>query len=72
MFASDPLPVTICHTNNAADIYNELLHTEALVVPKNSLERLKIWPKLDSKEFSMVGISEDESVADVILSSAGK
>ncbi|KAK0089904.1 hypothetical protein PV326_004329 [Microctonus aethiopoides] len=71
VFASDPLPVTICHTKNATDIYNELLHTEALVVPKNSLERLKIWPKLDSKEFSMVGISEDESVADVILSSAG-
>ncbi|KAK0167576.1 hypothetical protein PV327_004955 [Microctonus hyperodae] len=71
VFASHPLPVTICHTENADYIYNELLHTEALVVPKNSLERLKMWPKLESKEFSMVGISDDESVADVILSSAG-
>ncbi|XP_063992110.1 nitric oxide-associated protein 1 [Diachasmimorpha longicaudata] len=71
VFASASLPVTICKTEDANEIYDELLHTDALVVPINDPERLKIWPRLEYKDFTAKGISKDVSTCDVLLSSAG-
>ncbi|KAJ8666841.1 hypothetical protein QAD02_008503 [Eretmocerus hayati] len=71
VFASRHLPVTICKTEDADLIYNELLQTDAFVVPINDPDRLKMWPKLESKDLETEGIGEDESVSDVVLSSAG-
>lgn len=71
VFASKQLPITICQTADADNLYDELLKTEAFAVPTNDPERLKIWPALQGKEFSIRGIGEDESVADILLSSAG-
>lgn len=64
--------MTICKTIFADDLYSELLHTKAFGVPVNKPERLKLWPKLTSKDMEVIGISEEESAADVVLSSAGK
>lgn len=71
MFASETLPITICNTADADNIYNELLQTDALTVPVNNPERLKIWPSFEYKEFTAEGIGKDESVCDILLSSAG-
>ncbi|XP_017883737.1 nitric oxide-associated protein 1 [Ceratina calcarata] len=70
LFASKELPITICHTVDADEVYDRLLETDAFVVPANNPERLKKWPKLLSKEFKMTGIYR-ESAADVVLSSSG-
>ena len=71
VFASSVLPVTICSTENADSLYQELLRTEAFVVPVPDEDRLKVWPEMKSKEFTMLGDDERVSVADVLLSSAG-
>ncbi|KAH0550783.1 nitric oxide-associated protein 1 [Cotesia glomerata] len=71
VFASKELPITICHTVDASELYNKLLITEALAVPTNDPERLKLWPVFKPKEFTVQGIDKDESVADILLSSAG-
>lgn len=42
------------------------------VVPENSPDRLKHWPALGSKEMEVTGIGKNESIADIVLSSAGK
>lgn len=70
LFASKELPITICHTVDADEVYDQLLETEAFVVPANDPERLKSWPKLASKEFKVVGL-RNQSAADVVLSSIG-
>lgn len=71
LFTSKNLPITICHTKDADEIYEELLTTEAFAVPTNDPERLKVWPKLEGKEVKVTGIDRNESTADVILSSIG-
>ncbi|XP_033211799.1 nitric oxide-associated protein 1 [Belonocnema kinseyi] len=71
VFSSKELPITICETIWADEIYRELLETEAFGVPINNPERLKLWPELQSKDMEVLGLYEDESAADVILSSAG-
>ncbi|XP_024869274.1 nitric oxide-associated protein 1 [Temnothorax curvispinosus] len=71
IFSSSELPVTLTRTEDADSIYNELLKTEVFVVPENSPDRLKHWPALGSKEMEVTGIGNNESIADVILSSAG-
>ncbi|CAL7952519.1 unnamed protein product [Xylocopa violacea] len=70
LFTSTELPVTMCYTTDADEVYERLLETEAFVVPKNDPERLRVWPKLGSKEIRVTGIRR-ESGADVVLSSAG-
>ena len=72
IFASNHLPITMCKTENAEIIYNELLQSEAFEVPINNPDRLKMWPKLESKYLETIGIGDIESVADVLLSNAGK
>ncbi|XP_001599126.2 nitric oxide-associated protein 1 [Nasonia vitripennis] len=71
VFASNKLPITICEVEDSELVYNELLHTEAFVVPMNNPERLKMWPELKSKDFETIGVGHKESVSDVVLSSAG-
>lgn len=65
------MPVTVTNTVDADSIYNELLETKAFVVPESDPDRLKHWPALGSKEMEVIGIGKNESVADVVLSSAG-
>lgn len=71
IFASDELPITMCRVIDADYLYKELLHTEALVVPINNPQRLKVWPLLQSKQFEITGVSKIESAADIVLSNAG-
>ncbi|CAD1480270.1 unnamed protein product [Heterotrigona itama] len=72
LFASKHLPITMCRTTDADEVYDRLLTTKAFVVPVNDPERLKSWPKLlKSKEMNVVGVDREESVADVVLSSIG-
>lgn len=71
VFKSESLPVTICSTNDADMIYDKLLKTEAFVVPVNNPERLKIWPRFESKDFTITGLTKNRSVSDIILSNAG-
>ncbi|KAG7214171.1 hypothetical protein KM043_001520 [Ampulex compressa] len=71
VFASAQLPITICRTVDANDVYDRLLVTEALVVPTNHPARLKMWPGLRAKEIKVTGIKKYLSAADVVLSSAG-
>lgn len=65
------MPVTLTRTEDADDVYNELLETEVFVVPENNSERLKHWPALGSKEMEVTGAGKNESIADIVLSSAG-
>ncbi|GAB1859695.1 hypothetical protein CAJAP_00774 [Camponotus japonicus] len=71
IFSSRQLPITVTNTADADSIYDELLKTEAFVVPESNPERLKHWPALGSKEMEIIGIGRNESAADVVLSSAG-
>lgn len=64
--------MTLTRTADADDIYKELIKTKAFVVPENNPDRLKYWPALGSKEMEVTGIGDNESVADVVLSSAGR
>jgi nitric oxide-associated protein 1 len=48
VYASPNLPITICGTADADEVYEEFLGTEVLGVPCGSEERLSIWPKLES------------------------
>lgn len=70
LFASKKLPITICYTFDAEEIYNQLLETEAFVVPTNDQNRLKIWPKFKSKDIKITGV-KNESAGDIVLSSIG-
>ncbi|XP_011494780.1 PREDICTED: nitric oxide-associated protein 1 [Ceratosolen solmsi marchali] len=71
IFASNNLPITICKVKDAELVYNELLQTEAFVVPDSNPNRLKMWPELKSKDFKTIGIGESTSASDVVLSNAG-
>ncbi|XP_018374772.1 PREDICTED: nitric oxide-associated protein 1 [Trachymyrmex cornetzi] len=71
IFSSNELPITLTRTENADNVYNELLKTEAFVVPENNPDRLKHWPPLVSKEMEITGVGQNESISDIVLSSAG-
>lgn len=71
IFSSSQLPITIIHTTDADNIYNELIKTDAFVVPENNPERLKHWPALEAKQVEISGIGRGRSATDVVLSSAG-
>lgn len=72
MFSSPTLPVTIVQLKDAEVIYRNLLGTEIMVVPNGPEERLNQWPGLElAKEVNFMGIDNEESSADVTLSSAG-
>ncbi|XP_065332422.1 nitric oxide-associated protein 1 [Cloeon dipterum] len=72
IFSSDHLPITICETTQADEVYQTYAGSDLLVVPSGSEERLAMWPGLKkglSAKFE--GIHSKESVADVLFSSAG-
>lgn len=72
VFASEDLPVTICNTSNAEEMYAEFLGTPLMGVPFGGEDRLKMWPKLESgEEITVIGDGDKVSCADVTLSSAG-
>lgn len=71
IFSSSELPITLTRTEDADSVYNELLKTKAFVVPENNSDRLKHWPALGSKEMEVTGVGKNESIVDIVLSSAG-
>ncbi|KAL1465035.1 hypothetical protein WDU94_004631 [Cyamophila willieti] len=72
VMASNKLPITVCYTQYAEEVYNSLLGTKAFLVPCGSSERLKHWPALEGREISLVAQEEPNSIsADLVLSSAG-
>ncbi|XP_059486080.1 nitric oxide-associated protein 1 [Neocloeon triangulifer] len=72
IFSSPHLPVTICNTRSADQIYKTYLGSEVLQVPFGTEERLSIWPGLkQGLRSTFTGIGRMESVADVLFSSAG-
>ena len=71
VLASEHLPVTICETKNANELYKELLGTSILGVPLGQEDRLSSWPKLASQTYSVTGIGLKKSAADVVFSTAG-
>lgn len=73
VFSAENLPITVCKTENAEEIYAELLGSELFVVPTGQERRLKKWPELiSSKDLNVVGIDSRTACADVVLSSAGE
>lgn len=73
MFCSNELPITICKTEDAQELYDLFLGTEVFSVPSGSKDRLDKWPKLKSgTEIKVSGEDLDFACADIILSNAGK
>lgn len=72
MFASNQLPVVVCNTSDADEIYSEFLGTELLAVPCGDEDRLKSWPRLKSSDELRLSYTNDHHTpCDVVLSSAG-
>lgn len=66
------LPVLICVTEQAAELYEDLLNTDVLKVPVSDESRLKSWPHLESgPEIVVTGIEKHITTADIVLSSCG-
>jgi len=74
VFSAHTLPITVCNTEDADEVYDKLLGTHLLAVPCGSVERLSKWPGLSSYKNSiqLAGINEKTSCADIVLSSAGE
>ncbi|CAB0017175.1 unnamed protein product [Nesidiocoris tenuis] len=72
VFVSHRLPVTICFTEYADEVYNKLLGTEEFAVPSGGAERLQKWPPLKSRgNLKFAGLSKQECCGDIVLSSSG-
>ncbi|XP_050303854.1 nitric oxide-associated protein 1 [Anthonomus grandis grandis] len=74
VFRSNKLPITVCETQQADYIYEELLGSELFTVPifNDDIERQQKWPGLElSKNFKITGKDIEESSYDVVLSNAG-
>lgn len=73
VFCSENLPITICKTESAEEIYSELIGTDLFKVPTGQAARLRKWPALKpSKEFVVQGVGSRTGCADIVLSSAGE
>lgn len=74
VFSAHTLPITVCNTEDADEVYEKLLGTYLLAVPCGSIERLSKWPGLSSYKnpIQLTGINEKTSCADIVLSSAGE
>lgn len=71
VFCAESLPITICETKFAEDLYEKFVGTALLGVPIGT-ERLKLWPYLKaSKEIKCTGVDHNFSCIDVLLSSSG-
>lgn len=72
VFCSDSLPITVCKTEIAPELYRELLGTELFLVPTGQKSRLKKWPSLvASKDLLVKGVDSRTACTDVVLSSSG-
>ncbi|KAL1132191.1 hypothetical protein AAG570_010148 [Ranatra chinensis] len=72
VFASNGLPITVCTTENAENVYNSLIGTQFMAVPQGGQARLEKWPHLrPGLPINVCGISWKESCLDIVLSSAG-
>lgn len=73
VFSAHTLPITVCHMEDADDVYEELLGSHLFAVPCGSRERLSKWPGLScyDKPIQLTGINDKISCADIVLSSAG-
>ncbi|KAF6204698.1 hypothetical protein GE061_018859 [Apolygus lucorum] len=72
VFVSRELPITICFTNDAEEVYETLLESDKFVVPYNDAQRLEKWPSLKHKEeFKFSGLSKYKCCGDIVLSSCG-
>lgn len=72
MFCASTLPITVCKTEDCEEIYQDLLGTDVLAVPRGSEERLQKWPALRAAEdITLKSQDQTKSCADVVLSSAG-
>ncbi|KAK4875888.1 hypothetical protein RN001_012310 [Aquatica leii] len=73
VFCSESLPITICYTEHAQELYNTFLGTDLLVVPKGSEERMKQWPHLKEAQLPLhlKGVQNNVSCGDILLSNAG-
>lgn len=72
VFSSSSLPITICQTDIADELYREFLGSKFFAVPTGNSDRLKFWPGLKtSKDFTVTGVDKNYACADVVLSSSG-
>ncbi|XP_059611861.1 nitric oxide-associated protein 1 [Phlebotomus argentipes] len=72
VYSSLRLPILVCHTSKAEEIYADLLTTDALQVPQNLSERSKAWPSLQCGcEFRVTGERSAITVTDIVFSSIG-
>ncbi|XP_067142955.1 nitric oxide-associated protein 1 [Centruroides vittatus] len=71
VFASDDLPIHMVYLEQAEKFYKNNVGTELLRVPKGGSDRLKDFPELVPKEFTVTGQGWKESSTDILLSSAG-
>lgn len=73
VFRSNELPITVCYTETADEVYSNLLGTTLFKVPIDENDRLSKWPNLElAKTFSIAGVSWKQSAKDVVLSNAGE
>lgn len=72
VFVSKDLPITICFTSDAQEVYDKLLGSDYFTVPSPEPERLQKWPGLKSKpEIKFSGIGKMVCCGDIVLSSSG-
>lgn len=73
VFSAETLPVTICSTSDAFDVYETLLGSDMFAVPCGSPDRLATWPplKVHETDFEIEGENWRKSCADIVFSSAG-
>lgn len=73
VFRSNELPITVCYTKAADELYSSLLGTTLFKVPIDQNDRLSKWPSLElAKTFSVTGVKWNQSAKDVVLSNAGE
>ncbi|KAJ9597758.1 hypothetical protein L9F63_011366 [Diploptera punctata] len=73
VFASELLPITVCNTDDAEELYKVLLGSKLLAVPCGEQARLSQWPALEPhpNTLELEGTNSRKSSGDIILSSAG-
>lgn len=74
MYSSLELPVLICDTASAEQVYQDGLRSEMFKVPTPEEERLKTWPELQSTTDGDLEIASEGSAlisGDIVLSCCG-
>ncbi|XP_072177755.1 nitric oxide-associated protein 1-like [Diadema setosum] len=71
VFSHKALPIKVMDTDKADSVYAEKAGEKYFVVPEGGKERMQNFPPLQSREFSLTGIGQHKSVADILFSSVG-